>query len=35
MYRHASQYVLKDLRDFDVKNVAIVLGEAYPELVRE
>ncbi|MCX8205199.1 MAG: glucose-1-phosphate thymidylyltransferase, partial [Candidatus Nezhaarchaeota archaeon] len=30
-----SQYVLEDIRDSGVKDVAIVLGEIYPELVRE
>jgi glucose-1-phosphate thymidylyltransferase len=30
-----SQYVLEDLRDSGVKDVAVVLGEIYPELVRE
>lgn len=30
-----SQYVLEDLRDAGIKNIAIVLGETYPELVRE
>lgn len=30
-----SQYVLEDLRDVGIKEVAIVLGETYPELVRE
>lgn len=30
-----SQYVLEDLRDSDVRDVAIVLGETFPELVRE
>jgi len=30
-----SQYVLEDLRDSGVRSVAIVLGETFPELVRE
>ncbi|MEM2196976.1 MAG: glucose-1-phosphate thymidylyltransferase [Candidatus Nezhaarchaeales archaeon] len=30
-----SQYVLEDLRDSGIKEVAIVLGETFPELVRE
>jgi len=30
-----SQYVLEDLRDSGVKDIAVVLGEIYPELVRE
>lgn len=30
-----SQYVLEDLRDSGVREIAIVLGETYPELVRE
>jgi len=30
-----SQYVLEDLRDSGVKDIAVVLGETYPELVRE
>jgi len=30
-----SQYVLEDLRDAGVRDVAIVLGETFPELVRE
>jgi len=30
-----SQYVLEDLRDSGVRDVAIVLGEIYPELVKE
>ncbi|MEM0488942.1 MAG: glucose-1-phosphate thymidylyltransferase [Candidatus Bathyarchaeia archaeon] len=29
-----SQYVLEDLRDSGIKEVAIVLGETFPELVR-
>ena len=30
-----SQYVLEDLRDAGIKDIAIVLGEIYPELVQE
>jgi len=30
-----SQYVLEDLRDSGVNDIAVVLGETYPELVRE
>ena len=30
-----SQYVLEDLRDSGVRDVVIVLGETFPELVRE
>ncbi|MEM2026060.1 MAG: sugar phosphate nucleotidyltransferase [Desulfurococcaceae archaeon] len=30
-----SQYVLEDLRDSGIREVAIVLGETFPELVRE
>jgi len=30
-----SQYVVEDLRDSGVKDIAIVLGETFPELVRE
>lgn len=30
-----SQYVLEDLRDASIRNIAIVLGEIFPELVRE
>jgi len=30
-----SQYVLEDLRDSGVRDIAVVLGETYPELVRE
>ena len=30
-----SQYVLEDLRDSSIKNIAIVLGETFPELVRQ
>ena len=30
-----SQYVLEDLRDAGIRNIAIVLGEVFPELVRE
>jgi glucose-1-phosphate thymidylyltransferase len=30
-----SQYALEDLRDSGIRDVAVVLGEAYPELVRE
>jgi glucose-1-phosphate thymidylyltransferase len=30
-----SQYVLEDLRDSDVKDIAIVLGDIYPEKVKE
>lgn len=30
-----SQYVLEDLRDAGIRDIAIVLGEIYPELVQE
>ena len=30
-----SQYVLEDLRDAGIRDIAIVLGEVYPELVQE
>ncbi|HDH44616.1 MAG TPA: glucose-1-phosphate thymidylyltransferase [Thermococcus sp.] len=30
-----SQYVVEDLRDSGVRDIAIVLGETFPELVRE
>ena len=30
-----SQYVIEDLVSSDIKDIAIVLGEIYPELVRE
>ncbi|MEM0203278.1 MAG: glucose-1-phosphate thymidylyltransferase [Archaeoglobaceae archaeon] len=30
-----SQYVLEDLREAGIKEIAIILGETYPELVRE
>jgi glucose-1-phosphate thymidylyltransferase len=30
-----SQYVLEDLRDAGIRDIAIVLGETYPELVQE
>lgn len=30
-----SQYVLEDLRDAGIRDIAIVLGETYPELVRD
>ena len=30
-----SQYVLEDLRDSGIRDVAIVLGETFPELVRQ
>jgi len=30
-----SQYVLEDLRDCGVKDIAIILGETFPELVKE
>ena len=30
-----SQYVLEDLRDCGVRDIAIILGETFPELVRE
>jgi glucose-1-phosphate thymidylyltransferase len=30
-----SQYILEDLRDSGVKDIGIVLGETYPDLVRE
>jgi len=30
-----SQYALEDLRDCGVRNIAIILGETFPELVKE
>jgi glucose-1-phosphate thymidylyltransferase len=28
-----SQYVLEDLRDSGIRDIAVILGETYPELV--
>ncbi|MEM3713529.1 MAG: sugar phosphate nucleotidyltransferase, partial [Nitrososphaeria archaeon] len=31
----ASQYVLEDLISCEIKDIAIILGEIFPELVKE
>ena len=30
-----SQYVLEDLRDAGIKDIAIIIGDVYPEKVKE
>jgi len=33
--RPVSRYALEDLRDSGIRDIAVVLGETYPELVKE